>query len=125
MKNDCGLLFTNKPKEEVLQFFSSYSIPEFATTGFIANDTIILQKGSDALAKFQSTMEPYFRKLGLHTSLLNAQIQIDANYVLCEKGKELTSEQTKLLKLLNYKLAEFKIFIQARWQKSGDFEKLL
>lgn len=69
LKGDCGLLFTNKEYEEVKNFFEEYSCEEFAKGGTIANQTIVLEKDSDAFQTFAHTMDVYLRKLGVDVLL--------------------------------------------------------
>ena len=42
-------------------------------------------------------MEPYLRKLGLNTSLINSEIHINEEYVAAQIGKPLSPEQCKIL----------------------------
>ena len=106
---DVGLLFTDKKKEEVLKFFlfrqlpkktrffQSFTSDEFAKTGFVPKTTIILEKGNAALKKLSYTLEPYLRKLGLNTSLVNNEIILNENFLLAKEGKPLSSDQCKIL----------------------------
>jgi len=122
LKGDCGLLMTNKSKEEILKFFDEYSTEEYAKAGTIANRTLILRKGFEDLKQFSHSMEPYLRKLGLNTSLLNTEIHLNEDVLIAEKGEILTAEQAKILKLLQIQLAEFKINVKAWWTKKGGFK---
>lgn len=45
LRHQCGLLFTNKTKEEVLSFFDAHEVSDFARTGGLATDEVTLQKG--------------------------------------------------------------------------------
>ena len=63
----------------------------------MATQSLILEKGQDI--PMAGSIEPYLRKLGLNTSLVNTQIVLNANFVLSQEGKPLNPEQCKLLKL--------------------------
>ena len=67
LKNECGLLATNQSHEDVMEYFSNLSEPDFARTGGTATDTVELKQGP--LALFSHSMEPQLRKLGqcVHT----------------------------------------------------------
>lgn len=52
--------------------------------------------------KFSHSLEPYLRKLGLNTSLVNAEIHLNENFVLAEKDKELDPEQCKILVIIKF-----------------------
>lgn len=46
---------------------------------------------------------------------------LDVPHKICEQGKNLTPEQSQLLKLLGHKTVEFKIKLLGRWGKeTGD-----
>ena len=62
LKNECGLLMTNQSEEEVVDYFSRLSEPDFARTGGLATQTVELQQG--VLNMFSHSMEPQLRKLG-------------------------------------------------------------
>ena len=57
----------------------------------------MLPKGPETFKKFSHSMEPHLRKLGLHTSLINTEIHLTAEYLLAEEGKPLNAEQCKIL----------------------------
>ena len=45
LKGSVGLLFTNKSKEEVVQWFGSFSSEDFARSGFVASTRVELDEG--------------------------------------------------------------------------------
>ncbi len=49
LKGHCALFFTNRNPEEVKDVFQKLEEAEYATGGTIAEKTIILNKGFDAL----------------------------------------------------------------------------
>ena len=50
LRNQCGLLFTNETKENVLEYFSNLAEPDFARTGGTATETIVLKVGMSFLS---------------------------------------------------------------------------
>jgi len=115
---ECGIFFTNRKEEEVLQFFEEFKIDEFAKAGYISPQTIILNKGVEALKQFSHSMEPYLRKLGLKTSLINTEIHLLDDVLVAQEGEPLNPEQAKILHLLGVKLAEFKLVPKVLWNKN-------
>ncbi|TRY76943.1 hypothetical protein TCAL_14705 [Tigriopus californicus] len=93
LRNECGLLFTNRDQTEVVKFFEDYQEMDFARTGCLATDTVVLEAGP--LTQFPHSLEPQLRAL----------------------GDILTSEQARLLKLLGEKQAHFKLNMVAVWSK--------
>ncbi|RNA04320.1 mRNA turnover 4 -like protein [Brachionus plicatilis] len=115
-----GLLFTNKTKEEVLNYFQEYECPDYARSGNVATEDVTINAGP--LTQFQHTMEPQLRKLGMHTSLKKGIVTLDMDFVVCKKGDKLTPEQARLLKLFEYMQATFKVNVKVYWNKNGDYE---
>lgn len=102
-----ALLFTSEEPKKINQFFESYNPEEFARGGFIADRTIVLQKGVESLSKFPGNMEVQLRKLGLTTSLKEGVIHLLGDFNVCKAGKPLTPEQAQIVKLLGIKMAKF------------------
>lgn len=61
--SNVGLLFTNRDHAQVLKFFSSYSEDEFATSGFVATETVQLKEGP--LEGFAPNQEQNLRQVEL------------------------------------------------------------
>jgi len=74
-----------------------FKLDEFAKAGYVSPQTIVLNKGTEALKSFSHSMEPYLRKLGLKTSLINTEIHLLDDYLLSQEGETLTPEQAKIL----------------------------
>ena len=113
LKNECGLLITNQSEEDVMDYFSHHSEPDFARTGGLASETVQLSEG--VLNMFSHSMEPQLRQLGKFTSvpvslsrsvsglpvqLVKGQVTLLVDYTVCQQGDVLTSEQARILKLL-------------------------
>eukprot|EP01015_Nassula_variabilis_P010399 TRINITY_DN1832_c0_g2_i1.p1 TRINITY_DN1832_c0_g2~~TRINITY_DN1832_c0_g2_i1.p1 ORF type:complete len:233 (+),score=45.33 TRINITY_DN1832_c0_g2_i1:124-822(+) len=124
LTGESGLLFTNRNKKEIKEFFDQYAATEFAKVGDIPSQSILLEKGTNAFAKHSNTIEPYLRKLGLNTTLDNAEIILNQDYVLAEKGKPLNVEQCKILRLIDLPISEFRILPVAVWNKKGSYQEL-
>jgi len=120
LRNQCGLLFTNETKENVLEYFSNLAEPDFARTGGTATETIVLKEGP--LPEFSHSMEPQLRQLGLPTSLNKGVVTLVKDHKVCEEGENLSSEQARILKLLGHMQAEFRLRLVAMWQNNGAFE---
>lgn len=115
-----GLLFTNSKKEEVLKWFDSYSQPDYARSGNVATQVVILEKGP--LPEFPHSMEPQLRQLGLPTSLDKGIVTLLRDHKVCSIGTTLSPEQARILKLFGYQMAEFKMRIEGMWQNDGTIE---
>lgn len=118
----CGLLFTNKTKEEVLEYFEKKRVPVAPHSGDMAPETVELKAGP--LEQFPHNMEPYLRKLGMPTRLWRAVPELLQDYTVCEEGKRLTPNQANILRHLGLTLATFYLEMEYMWCKDGTFEKL-
>nr|CAG4645747.1 EOG090X0BJA [Lynceus sp. MCZ IZ 141354] len=122
LRGQCGLLFSNEPKETILKFFEDYRESDYARAGNKATETVTLQPGP--LKQFAFSMEPFLRQLGLPTTLQRGIIQLLREHTVCQEGATLTPEQARLLKLLGIHMAEFKVTVEAVWN-DGEFEELV
>lgn len=116
----CGLLFTEKSKEDVLEWAKNYSADEFARSGFVATETVVLPAGP--LVDFAHSMEPHLRSLGMPTKLEKGIVTLYSDYTVCTKSKVLSPEQARILKLLNKPMAKFCLTIKCSWNKKEGFE---
>lgn len=122
LHGQCGLLFTNKSKNEVIKWFDEYSEKDYARAGCEATETVELQAGP--LSEFAHSMEPQLRQLGLPTSLKKGVVTLHKDYTVCREGDSLTPEQARILKLLGQQMAEFKLEMLSIWSNDGTFESL-
>jgi len=113
----CGLLFTNRSKQDVTDFFDSFSAPDFARSGFVAIEDVILPEGD--LPDFSHSLEPHLRQLGMPTSLQRGVITLVKEYTVCKKGSVITPEQARILKLMGKMMAEFRVTLKCMWEKDG------
>lgn len=122
LRGQCGLFFTNAPKEKVLQWFDDFSDPDYARAGFRATERVFLDQGP--LPQFQHSLEPHLRRLGLPTSLQKGVVTLVKDHEVCKEGEVLKPEQASILKLLGIKMATFKITMEFLWNSDGTCEVL-
>ncbi|XP_048508120.1 mRNA turnover protein 4 homolog isoform X2 [Athalia rosae] len=107
LKGQCGLLFTNRPKDEVLDWMEQYGEEDYARSGFIATESISIPEGP--MPEFAHSIEPHLRQLGLPTSLQKGVVTLLKDHDVCKQGQTLTPEQARILKLIGRALATFKL----------------
>uniref|UniRef100_A0A182NHK0 Ribosome assembly factor mrt4 n=1 Tax=Anopheles dirus TaxID=7168 RepID=A0A182NHK0_9DIPT len=122
MIGQCGLLFTSESKQTVLEWFESYQATEYARSGFRATKTVKLKTGP--LEDFSHAIEPHLRSLGMPTKLDRGVVTLYKDFTVCEKGKLLTPEQARMLKLLGKPMAKFKVVINCCLTKKDGFEEI-
>jgi len=111
-----GLLFTDHSKQEVLKYFNSYSAPEFAQSGFIATQTVVLDAGP--LEQFNFSMEKRLRELGLDILLKNGVMELQQELTVCQEGQAISTESARILEHLGIEMAEMKVTVEGVW--TGD-----
>ncbi|XP_069774838.1 mRNA turnover protein 4 homolog isoform X2 [Narcine bancroftii] len=123
LQGEVGLLFTNRTKAEVIEWFDKYTQTDFARSGNKATVAVTLDAGP--LPQFTHSMEPQLRQLGLPTTLKKGVITLLSDYEVCKEGAPLTPEQARLL-LLGIEMATFKVTMNSMWNsKTGEFEQLV
>ncbi|XP_067243190.1 mRNA turnover protein 4 homolog [Chanodichthys erythropterus] len=123
LRGEVGVLFTNKTKDEVQEYFSNFKEVDYARAGNVATMAVTLDEGP--LEQFPHSMEPQLRQLGLPTALKKGVVTLIKDFEVCKDGDTLTPEQARILKLFGIEMAEFKLSIKCMWNsESGDFEKL-
>lgn len=114
------MLFTERSKENILEWAKDYWALEYARGGFKATETVILPEGP--MEEFSHSIEPHLRKLGMPTKLEKGIVTLFKSYTVCEEGKVLTPEQARILKLIAKPMAEFRLTIKCGWNKKDGFE---
>lgn len=113
LHGECGLFFTNLPKEEVMRIFETFEERDFARTGSLATETIELEEGP--LEQFTHEMEPFLRKQGMPVRLNKGVIELVADHVVCQEGEPISPEASRILHLLGVQMATFRLNLVCRW----------
>lgn len=119
LRGDSGLLLTNMPDEEVKKLFGEFEVYDFARTGTLSTEKVELKEGP--LNEFSHEMEPFLRKQGMPVRLNKGVVELVSDFVVCEEGKPLSPESSRILRLLGMKLAVFNLNLICRWS-GDDFE---
>ena len=77
-------------------YFQNYSCPYYGTVGTIPLQTIILERGSDALKDFPSSMQSQFSQLGVQVKVDNSKLVLLNDYVVCKSGTPLDANQAQM-----------------------------
>lgn len=122
LRGQCGLLFTNRAKNEVLKWMKEYGEKDYARSGFIASESIVLPEGP--LPDFSHSIEPHMRQLGMPTALQKGVVTLIKDYEVCKPGQPLTPEQARILKLFGKTLATFRLTPLAFYSKKKGFKRI-
>nr|ASF90228.1 hypothetical protein SPAR01817 [Bartheletia paradoxa] len=125
LEGNVGLFFTSEPREKVEAWFADFSRADYARAGNRASKDIDLPEGtlttlSSPPTPFAHSLEPHLRSLGLSTTLIRGVPSLTAPHRVCSKGSKLTAEQARLLKLLECKMANFRVRLGAVWDKKTE-----
>jgi len=115
IKGNCGLMFTDSSKDDVIKYFSNFRELHFARPGFKATKKFTIPEGP--LENCPPQMEPRLRKLGLRTKLNKGIVELTEPTIVCEKHDLLSTQQAQILELFEVKMAEFYLEILAVWKK--------
>ncbi|KAM4860604.1 mRNA turnover protein 4 homolog [Thomomys bottae] len=116
LRGGVGLLFTNRTKDDVNEWFTKYTQMDLALAGNKAAFTVSLDPRP--LEQFPHSMERQLRQLGLPTALKKGVVTLLSDYEVCK-------EQARVLKLFGYEMAEFKVTIKYMWDaQSGRFQSM-
>ena len=124
LNGNVGIMFTNESEELVQEWFEKFSEVDYARSGNIATQTIILPEGPLDENSFQHSMEPNLRALGLPTCLQKGIIHLSREYTVCNEGDTLSPEQCRVLKLFAHPLAVFHVTLKCVWHSNGQFKML-
>lgn len=113
LRGDSGLCFTNMPKEEAQRLFNEYEEFDFARTGSTAIEKVELKEGP--LDQFTHEMEPFLRKQGIPVRLNKGVVELVSDFVVCEEGKPISPEASRILRLMGIKMATFRLHLICRW----------
>ncbi|ELW63162.1 mRNA turnover protein 4 like protein [Tupaia chinensis] len=123
LRGEVGLLFTSRTKEEMNDWFTNHTEMDYGRPGNKAAFTVSLDPGP--LEQLPHSLEPQLRQLGLPTALRRCVVTLLSDYEVCKAGDVLTSEQARILKLLGYEMAEFRVTMKYMWDaQSGRFQQV-
>ena len=114
----CGVLATNLTREEVLRVFGDSEEETFAKAGRRATETVELEAGplsGPGGAALSHTIEPTLRQCGLPTRLNKGVVELVADATVCVKGRKLSINQARLLKIFGIKMARFRLRLDCVW----------
>ncbi|CAM9528965.1 unnamed protein product [Discosporangium mesarthrocarpum] len=95
LRGQVGLLFTNRPREDVEKYFESHTAPDFAASGHVPDETISLPVGP--LGTWPVSMLEQFRKLGVVAEVEDGVLVNRKAINMCSKGVPITPEGARLL----------------------------
>ncbi|KAF3770335.1 mRNA turnover protein 4 [Cryphonectria parasitica EP155] len=133
-----ALLFTNRTPEEVAAYFASFAPVDFARAGAVATRDFVIPPGvvyatggavpAEHDVPLGHTIEPELRRLGVPTRMVRGKVVLGEEdgaasgaegYTVCKEGQTLDSRQTRLLKLFDQCLSEFRVRVLAYWSSDS------
>lgn len=131
LRGTVGLLFTDRAPGAVTAYFDALAPVDFARAGAVAPRAFavpsgpLFATGGSVLPEHDvpmaPTLEPELRRLGMPTRLLRGRVVLGDEegrgdpYTVCRTGDVLDSRQTRLLKLFDVCMSEFRVRVVAHW----------
>ena len=118
VRGHAGVVFTNLTKEDVESAMAKYEVSDYARTGTVSRETIVVEKGpvhGPHGGLMEHTMEPTLRKNGMPTKLNRGVIELLADHALCKEGEHISPQGAILLRLFGHELATFKMDLLCGW----------
>ncbi|KAI4280130.1 MAG: hypothetical protein L6R38_004676 [Xanthoria sp. 2 TBL-2021] len=127
LSGPCGLIFSQRDPQSMLDYLSAFHPVSYARAGTIASYSFTLPSGMlytrggeipiTEDVPLAHSLEPTLRKLGLPTRLEKGRVMLDEEFQVCKEGEVLGSGQTTLLKMFGVAMAEFGVEVRAWWVK--------
>ncbi|KAL4402073.1 mRNA turnover and ribosome assembly protein [Malassezia pachydermatis] len=124
LRGNVGLLMTDSPPAEVLDWCSDYRRLDYARMGSRATETIVMPAGpvecrTNPPETLPHNMEPQLRALGMPTQLKRGVPTLLEEFSVCKKGEKLTAEKAQILKHLLVQMAHFRLIPLVYWSAVG------
>lgn len=124
LRGNVGLLMTDSPPAEVLDWCSDYRRLDYARMGNRATETVTLPAGpvycrTDPPETLPHSIEPQLRSLGMPTQLKMGVPTLLEEFSVCKKGEKLTAEKAQILKHLIIQMAHFRLIPLVYWSAVG------
>jgi mRNA turnover protein 4 len=134
LSGEIGLFFTDRGADEVRAAFEGFWDADFARAGAAATREVRVGYGEvrtmfgirgQEEESLPLAIEPQLRKLGMPTRIKGGKVVLedapeggmveekDEGYLVCREGETLDSRQTNILKILGVRMAEFRVDVQA------------
>jgi len=113
---EVGLLFTNRPAEQVEEYFNKYNRAAFARANDLSNVTVLVKTGP--LPQFSHALEGHLReRLKLPVRLNEGVVDLMQDVFLAKDGVRIQPDQSRLLKLFGCAIADFNVKLVSKWEK--------
>ncbi|SOV18495.1 ribosome biogenesis protein MRT4, putative [Plasmodium sp. gorilla clade G2] len=107
------LLITKDSPLNVLKFFNEFQPEEYIKHGNISPQDITLKCGD--VLNVPVSMQKDLQKRKLNFDIIDQKIILKENKILAEKDKLISLENSKILRMLNMKIAFFDITVLGYW----------
>ena len=120
-----GVLCTDRSVEGVVEWLQEFSEVDFARAGTVAGRRVVVPAGTvysrggevaeEEDVPVAHSMEATLRGWGMPTRLDKGRVVLGEEFVVCEEGRVLDSNQTALLKCFGVAMAEFRVRVVGYW----------
>lgn len=121
LSGNIGVLFTNRTRDQVYDFFNNFVVNEYPRTGSKSPRDVILKAGP---LDIPVEMEPKLREFGLPVEVQNNEIFLMSDVALLQQNSVISRETVKILETLCMPIIEARVDVVAEWNADFGFSAL-
>lgn len=119
------LLFTNQNLTKIKKSLKSITGFVFAQPGTIPNVNVKFEKGTEVLKNLATSNAEHLRNLGVFVTVDKGKLNLEEDFLACQKGVPLSVNQCKLLKMVGVKVGKFECAVELVLSKKNKTVKKL
>eukprot|EP00871_Galdieria_phlegrea_P002965 jgi/Galph1/366/GphlegSOOS_G5017.1 len=118
LSGNVGVLFTNRSRKAVFEFFDNFCLTEYPRAGMAAPRSVSLAAG---VLDLPTELEPRLRSLDVPATINNGEVELTNDIQVCAEGEILSPKTVKILKTLCMPVLEARVGIVGCWDRSTGF----
>lgn len=118
LSGNIGVLFTNRTRDQVHDFFDSFIVNEYPRAGSKAPRDVVLKAGP---LDIPVDLEPRLREFGLPIQIQQDEIFLTSDVPLFQQNNVISRENVKILEALCMPILEARVGIVAEWDSELGF----
>ncbi|GJQ10906.1 hypothetical protein GpartN1_g2697.t1 [Galdieria partita] len=118
LSGNIGVLFTNRTKDQVHDYFDHFIVNEYPRIGSKAPRDLVLNSGP---LDIPVELEPRLREFGLPTQVQNNEVYLMNDFPLLQQNSVISRENAKILETLCMPILEVRVDIVAEWDSEFGF----
>lgn len=117
------LLFTNENLTKIKNSLKNVNGYVYAQPGTVPNVNVKFEKGTEVLKNLATSNAEHLRNLGVFVTVEKGKLNLEEDFLACQKGVPLSVNQCKLLKMLGVKVGKFSCTVEMILSKKNNTVK--